>query len=145
MTVLAMPTHGRWAWDDRGDGRAVRVSTHADVGLLVVSLWRDNVCVGTVRLAPAEAAAVAAALTDGLAELADRPAPGPVPAADRLHAAEERLPAGRGPPPPPRPPGCTRWRSGSRGWRHPARPPGAGPQRPSPPGRPEPRAADPPA
>jgi hypothetical protein len=91
MTVLALPGHGRWAWDDRGDGRAVRVSTHPDAGLLVVSLWRDNVCVGTVRLAPAEAAAVAAALTDGLAELADRPAPGPLPAADRLHAVEERL------------------------------------------------------
>jgi hypothetical protein len=100
MTVLALPTHGRWAWDDRGDGRAVRVSTHAEAGLLVVSLWRDDICVGTVRLPPGEAAAVAAALTDGLAELADRPAPAPVAAADRLQALEQRLARLEAPRPP---------------------------------------------
>src|SRR3954447_2386409 len=100
MTVLAMPRHGRWSWDDRGDGRAVRVSTHADAGLLVVSLWRDDLCVGTVRLAPVGAAALATALTDGLAELADRPAPALLAAADRLHAVEERLARLEAPRPP---------------------------------------------
>lgn len=68
-----MPVHGHWAWDARGDGRAVRVSTHPESGLLNVSLWRHDTCVGTVRLRPDEAAALVAGLTDGLAALAARP------------------------------------------------------------------------
>jgi hypothetical protein len=90
MTVIALPTHGRWAWDARGDGRAVRVSTHAEVGLLNVSVWREDVCVGTVRLAPADAAQLITGLSDGLAELAAvRPQ---APTADpRLRDLEERL------------------------------------------------------
>lgn len=94
MTVIALPTHGRWAWDARGDGRAVRVSTHAAVGLVNVSLWRDDVCVGTVRLAPDDVAALVHGLTEGLAELAVPaavPAPEPAPGAERLRQLEERL------------------------------------------------------
>ena len=92
MTVIALPTHGRWAWDSRGDGRAVRVATHASVGLLNVSLWRDDICVGTVRLEPDDAAALVVGLTEGLAELAARPAPvHPAGDADRLRELEERL------------------------------------------------------
>src|SRR3954451_5114523 len=92
MTVIALPTHGRWAWDARGDGRAVRVSTHAAVGLLNVSIWRDDVCVGTVRLAPDDAAQLINGLSEGLAELAAAVPPGD-PAADaaRLREREERL------------------------------------------------------
>jgi hypothetical protein len=92
MTVIALPTHGRWAWDTRGDGRAVRVATHASVGLLNVSLWRDDICVGTVRLGPEDAATLVAGLTEGLAELAAASSPAP-PAADgdQLRELEERL------------------------------------------------------
>src|SRR3954447_7071409 len=92
MTVIALPTHGRWAWDARGDGRAVRVSTHAAVGLLNISVWRDDVCVGTVRLVPDDAATLITALSEGLAELAAAAPPGD-PAADssRLRELEERL------------------------------------------------------
>jgi hypothetical protein len=91
MTVIALPVNGRWTWDARGDGRAVRVSTHADVGLLNVSLWRDDVCVGTVRLTPADAANLSASLTDGIARLAERPA-APAPEADgRLGDLEARI------------------------------------------------------
>src|ERR1700759_1155067 len=70
MTVIALPAHARWAWDARGDGRAVRVSTHAEVGLLNVSIWRDDICVGTVRLGPDDVATLVKGLTEGLAELA---------------------------------------------------------------------------
>jgi hypothetical protein len=73
MSAVAMPVHGHWAWDVRGDGRAVRVSTHPESGLLNVSLWREDTCVGTARLRPDEAAALASGLTDGLAALAARP------------------------------------------------------------------------
>jgi hypothetical protein len=92
MTVIALPTHGRWAWDARGDGRAVRVSTHTAVGLLNVSIWRDDVCVGTVRLAPDDAAKLINGLSDGLAQLAAAAPPGdPAADAERFHELEERL------------------------------------------------------
>ncbi|WP_448624657.1 hypothetical protein [Geodermatophilus sp. URMC 64] len=91
MTVIALPTHGRWAWDTRGGGRAVRVSTHADVGLLNVSVWRDDVCVGTVRLAPADAAQLITGLSDGLAELAAARPQVPTTDEPRLRELEERL------------------------------------------------------
>ena len=68
-----MPVHGHWAWDARGDGRAVRVSTHPESGLLNVSFWREDTCVGTARLRPDEAAGLVTGLTDGLAALAARP------------------------------------------------------------------------
>ena len=73
MAAVAMPVHGHWAWDARGDGRAVRVSTHPESGLLNVSFWRQDTCVGTARLRPDEAAALISGLTDGLAALAARP------------------------------------------------------------------------
>jgi hypothetical protein len=72
MTAMALPVHGHWAWDARGGGRAVRVSTHPESGLLNLSLWRDDLCVGTARLLPHEAAALVAGLTEGLAELETR-------------------------------------------------------------------------
>ena len=73
MTVVRLPVHGRWAWDARGDSRAVRVSAHTRENVVNLSVWRDEVCVGTVRLQPSEAASLVSGLTDGLAELADRP------------------------------------------------------------------------
>jgi hypothetical protein len=72
MTVLRLPVHGRWAWDARGDSRAVRVSAHTRENVVNLSVWRDEICVGTVRLRPAEAASLVAGLSDGIAELADR-------------------------------------------------------------------------
>ena len=36
--------------DARGDDRALRMSWHAEAGLVVLSMWRENVCVGSFRL-----------------------------------------------------------------------------------------------
>ncbi|MGY1695416.1 MULTISPECIES: hypothetical protein [unclassified Geodermatophilus] len=112
MTVIALPKPGRWVWDARDRTRALRVSPHPEQGLLNLSLWRDDVCVGTVKLRPDEVSGLVAALSDGLARLAAPPAP-PVPSgrdadvvADvvaletRLAAVEsrlatDRLPVGR--------------------------------------------------
>ncbi|SFL43544.1 hypothetical protein [Geodermatophilus ruber] len=94
MTVLPLPVRGRWVWDAHDKARAVRVSTHAAAGLLNLSLWRDETCVGTVKLRPDEVARLVAALTDGLAELADAagaPAEAPAPEAARLAAVEQRV------------------------------------------------------
>lgn len=60
---------GQWVADQRGDGRGVRVSAHAEAGFLVVSTWKAGVCVATVRLLPDEAAALIAGLADGLSRL----------------------------------------------------------------------------
>ncbi|WP_369253964.1 hypothetical protein [Geodermatophilus amargosae] len=55
--------------------RAVRVSTHPAQGLLDLSIWRDDLCVGTVKLRPDEVAGLVSGLTDGLARLATTPPP----------------------------------------------------------------------
>ena len=73
-TVVQFPEQrARWAWDARGDNRAVRVSAHQREHLINLSVWRDDLCVGTVRLRPDEAAALVTGLTEGLAQLAARP------------------------------------------------------------------------
>jgi hypothetical protein len=87
-TVLQLPVRGRWAWDARGDSRAVRVSPHVRENVVNLSVWRDDMCVGTVRLAPDDAAALVAGLTEGLACLAERPADDD---ATRMRELEDRL------------------------------------------------------
>jgi hypothetical protein len=37
--------------DPRGVDRSLRVSWHSEADVVVLSLWRDNVCTGTFRLA----------------------------------------------------------------------------------------------
>jgi hypothetical protein len=83
MTVIPLPRHGQWAWDLRGQGRGVRVSAHADEGLLNVSLWREGTCVGTAQLLPADVAKLVSGLSEGLAEIAAQPP---------LHAVEPNGP-----------------------------------------------------
>ena len=69
--------------DGRGDDRALRMSWHSEADLVVLSMWRDNVCVGSFRLAADEVPAMIAFLSSGLAATyadhradhrADRPA-----------------------------------------------------------------------
>jgi hypothetical protein len=73
MTVVALPVHGHWVADVRGEGRSIRVSTHVEKGVIVLSLWRAATCVGTARLSPEDAAGVVAGMTDGLAAMAAHP------------------------------------------------------------------------
>jgi hypothetical protein len=94
-TVVRFPEQrGRWAWDARGDNRAVRVSAHVPEHVVNLSVWRDDLCVGTVRLQPSEAAALVAGLTEGLAQLtgrSDAAAPQVRALEDRVARLEERL------------------------------------------------------
>jgi hypothetical protein len=57
--------------DGRGGERALRLSWHtaSDAGadLVVLSMWRENLCVGTFRLDAADVPAVIAFLSTGLA------------------------------------------------------------------------------
>ncbi|UAL30072.1 hypothetical protein K8W59_00475 [Nocardioides rotundus] len=36
--------------DSRGSDRALRVTWHSEAGVVVLSLWRGNVCAGSFRL-----------------------------------------------------------------------------------------------
>ncbi len=57
--------------DARGDGRALRLTWHHEVDVVVLSLWREHVCAGTFRLVRSDMNAFVGALVDGL-----RDAPG---------------------------------------------------------------------
>jgi hypothetical protein len=94
MSVLPFQPRAQWAWDARGPNRAVRVSPHPLENVVNLSVWRDDLCVGTVRLQPDDVAALVAGLGNGLAELAKRPVtPSATVAelADRLTRVETRL------------------------------------------------------
>ena len=61
-----LPRTGSIFLDSRGDDRVLRVSWHHESGLVVLSLWRDNVCSGSFRLAVEEVPAMIDALRAGL-------------------------------------------------------------------------------
>jgi hypothetical protein len=91
-TVVRLPVRGQWAWDARGEGRAVRISAHVESGLVNLSVWRHDTCVGTVRLLPSEVANLMTGLSEGLAQLAREPHDdGADSDARRLREMEQRL------------------------------------------------------
>ncbi len=51
VAVRPLPRTGSVLFDARGDDRALRVSWHEEQDVVVLSLWRDNVCTATFRLA----------------------------------------------------------------------------------------------
>jgi hypothetical protein len=101
--VRPIPTLGGVVRDVRGRGRALRVSWHAEDGLVVLSLWDGGRCTGTVRVAAADVPALVEALQLGLRPPVLGPPPepiaplppdesGPVPGLDLVTG-----PAGHGP------------------------------------------------
>ena len=50
-SARTLPKTGSVFLDARGGDRALRVTWHHEVGVVVLSLWRDNVCAGSFRLA----------------------------------------------------------------------------------------------
>jgi hypothetical protein len=61
-----LPATGEIFLDARGGDRALRVSWHHEKELVVLSLWRDNVCSGSFRLAVDEVPGLIALLREGL-------------------------------------------------------------------------------
>jgi hypothetical protein len=61
-----LPAVGSIFFDARGDDRALRVSWHPEADLVVISLWRENVCAATFRLEVGEVPALIELLRDGL-------------------------------------------------------------------------------
>ncbi|HVM01995.1 MAG TPA: hypothetical protein VM263_04930 [Acidimicrobiales bacterium] len=62
---------GQLFLDDRG--QALRVTWHAEAEVAVLSIWRADECVGTVRLGPGDARRLAGFL--GEVHPAEAPAP----------------------------------------------------------------------
>jgi hypothetical protein len=62
-----LPKTGSVFLDARGGDRALRVTWHDEAGLVVLSLWRDNVCAGTFRLRADEVPDLIETLSAGLA------------------------------------------------------------------------------
>lgn len=61
-----LPELGSIFLDARGGERALRVSWHAEADLVVLSLWRDNLCVGSFRIAVDEVPDLVEVLRAGL-------------------------------------------------------------------------------
>ena len=66
-----LPETGSVFLDSRGGGRALRVSWHHEAGLVVLSLWRDDACAGSFRLAVDDVPALIDLLRAGLDETYD--------------------------------------------------------------------------
>lgn len=64
--VRPLPELGSIYLDARGAERAMRVTWHHEAGLVVLSLWRENVCAGSFRLAIDEVPGLIELLRAGL-------------------------------------------------------------------------------
>lgn len=64
--VRPLPRTGAIFTDARGADRALRLTWHDDQGLVVVSLWRENTCTASFRLAVDEVPALIEVLRAGL-------------------------------------------------------------------------------
>jgi hypothetical protein len=65
-TARPLPATGEVFLDARGGDRALRVSWHYDTDVVVLSLWRQNVCTGSFRLTVAEVPELIDTLRSGL-------------------------------------------------------------------------------
>lgn len=65
-TARPLPASGEIFLDARGADRALRVSWHYDTDMVVLSLWRENLCTGSFRLTVDEVPELIALLRTGL-------------------------------------------------------------------------------
>jgi len=70
-TVRPLPPTGSVLVDARGGDRSLRVTWHHESQVVVLSLWRANVCTGTFRLDIDEVPEVIAMLRAGLDQAYD--------------------------------------------------------------------------
>ena len=70
-TASHLPASGEVFLDARGDRRALRVSWHREVGMVVLSLWREGVCAGTFRLAAEDVPVLVETLRAGFDDVYD--------------------------------------------------------------------------
>jgi hypothetical protein len=66
MTVSPLPRHGGTVPGRDTAGRRLRVSSHPDSDRVVLSIWQDNVCRASVRLAVEDVPELVRVLTSSL-------------------------------------------------------------------------------
>jgi hypothetical protein len=71
MNVSPLPTQGGVHVDPRGDGRALRISAHPELGIVTISVWREDRCVATHHVPAADVPGLVALLTEALVGQAD--------------------------------------------------------------------------
>lgn len=54
--------------DDRGEHRGLRVTTHSDEGIVVLSIWHENRCTASFRLPVADCGRLIGVLASGLSD-----------------------------------------------------------------------------
>ena len=72
--VTPLPSRGSIFGDVRDDGRGLRVSWHPELGCVVLSVWKDDACVATARVATADVPRLINVLVEGLATQTTGPA-----------------------------------------------------------------------
>jgi len=71
MTVAPLPVQGGVHVDPRGNGRALRISAHPELGMVTISIWRDDRCVATHQVPTADVPGLVALLTEALVDRPD--------------------------------------------------------------------------
>lgn len=66
MAVYPVPARGAVFVGRDVSGRALRVSAHPELGRVVLSVWQQERCVGTVRLAETDVPDLVRALTEAV-------------------------------------------------------------------------------
>lgn len=67
-TVHRLPVRRDIFLDDRGDDRGLRVTTHADEGVVILSIWHGDKCAASFRLPVADTGRLIAMLAGGLTD-----------------------------------------------------------------------------
>ncbi|MEO3784807.1 hypothetical protein ABGB12_15825 [Actinocorallia sp. B10E7] len=91
MSGYALPRSGEVFFDARGEDRALRLSWHPDVDLMVFSLWDRGTCTATFRLPAAELGGLIEMLSHGLPQ-GGPPDPGPETTPDLVPGQGEEVP-----------------------------------------------------
>ena len=66
--VTPLPNQGAVFFDERDQGRSLRLAFHRDSSVFVISLWRFDLCLGTFRLPAEDAPTFVKELVQSLAD-----------------------------------------------------------------------------
>ena len=69
VTVSPLPTRGSTLVGRDRAGRRLRVSSHPDAGRVVLSIWQDDICRATLRLAEEDVPELVRMLTSTLVDV----------------------------------------------------------------------------
>jgi hypothetical protein len=68
MSVSPLPNQGGVHIDPRGDGRALRISARPELGIVTISVWRQDRCVATHHVPTVDVPGLVTLLTEALVE-----------------------------------------------------------------------------